>query len=119
MLGLTFYPPLAADVHLHVLPYQDVARLKFTVSFESTDVFDQFRHDGVRVELWADVRQDGQWVGVPFYDSKSQGSLAFSFSDRNMGSHLQLHAVVSVPLFSQNRTTFLIHIGWFMPQDRR
>jgi hypothetical protein len=106
MRGLIFYPPLGEDTRLSVLPHLDVAQLKFTASFESIEAFDEFNRDGVRAELWADFRKDGQWVGVPFDGSNGEGSLAFSLLGCNKRSPRQLHAVVSVPLSSQDPSDF-------------
>lgn len=106
MHGLTFYPPLGQDTRLSVLPHLDVAELKFTTSFESTDAFDEFNRDSARVELWTDARKDGQWVGIPFQDFNSGGALAFPPLDNDKRNTLQLHAIVSVPLSGRGPSGF-------------
>jgi hypothetical protein len=117
MHGLVFYPPLGEDTRLFVLPHLDVAELKFTASFESIDAFDEFNRDGIRAELWADLRKDGQWVGIPF-EPNDEEPLAFSLLDYDKRKTPKLYTIFSVPLSSQDPSSFSYTFRLVYPSGR-
>jgi hypothetical protein len=117
-MHISFHPPVDQTVPISVLPHASTVQLHFTATLNSQKAYDEFKRDGVRIQVWSDIpaggREEGEWGELSFEEGisyKEDNSLSETVSllsedtDRGSKGHT-LCLDCTVPLFGQSRFAY-------------